>query len=61
MDIKVRTLYLKFIVTVLLTLDEELIERYEQNSFNNELSVKVKDGIRDHAIRGICSTLEQAL
>jgi len=47
---------------VLVTLDEELVERYESNnSLHNEKAGNVKDGIRDHAIGDICGLFQQAL
>lgn len=61
-DVQLQKLYLKFIVQVLITLDEELVERYEGTGhLHNECGTKVKDGIREIAIDGVCLILKQAL
>ena len=61
-DLKVQKLYLRFIVQVLIIMDEDLVERYDgQSELQNERAAKVKDGIRERAITDICNLLHQIL
>jgi hypothetical protein len=57
-DVNLLKVYLKFILTVLITLDEELVERFDQHDqCHNFIAIKVKDGVRTHAIGPICQLL----
>ena len=58
-DIELQKEYLKFIIHVLLTLNEELIERYDgkEKYHTAEKSNDVKDGIRAGPIADICVLL----
>jgi hypothetical protein len=43
----------------MMTLEEDLIERYEGNStLHNERANNVKDGIRERAILELCNLIE---
>jgi hypothetical protein len=54
--------YLKFIVHVMQTIDEELVERTESKvNIELEKANNVKDGIRAGPIQGICTLLVQVL
>jgi hypothetical protein len=57
-DLQVQKLYLRFIVQVLIIMDEDLVERYDgQHWLHNDRAGKVKDGIRERAISDICNLL----